>query len=404
MEPTIFEMLAPDESKNLYSLYDVTIARPPRIRSNSVVSKRSFTWLTSQHQVRPRRKSLESIIAPIKTHVSEIRKAVEKSLLAREDETEQQFDVRGIKGPKCFTLGLRWEQESSTQEVKKKKKAKPFSNVDSKLAPYLALNRQLVEPSTHKSESRKAIITNSIFKKEFVVYTNRGEVEINSQRLKRLTADSYLKMDDELQDRIRTDLKVNHGPIYFVQLTEENVTTYDKNVKKVPIAQKYFYVYKWLEDIQVKECQHFYQNPFVQHKMCGTDEISEISSVTAEPVDDHPVVTLNVGFRAQTRHKIDPFENPVNEAIVKKLPRKYRFDSNDCETQDKQTFQYTRDYKSMLRFNNNFSLNQMKSLSKTQNNHMNSTRMFELTKERLEKQKKLNDLLFAQTQLDLYIL
>lgn len=398
-------MLAPDESKNLYLLYEIMTAKPPRIRSNSM---RNIENVFNSKKQR-RYKSLDQERTLKDNYQIVAKKTFEKKQLQPEkdnlllDDIEEQFDVRAIKAPHQ-TYG--WENAFYIPEVHKVTKKQPYSHIKSKLASNLTQNQHHDETKMNSSESCKAIATHDVYKKEYVVYSQHAETELKSFKTKRLVADSLLKIDSELKERIRIDLKVNRGPIYFVQLTEENLNIHNENKNKVSMTQKYFNLFNWLKTINVEECTHFYANPFFLDKTNGTEE--QIDLVGFQNANfPEPNSKQNISFRAQTRYKIDPFKNVTNETIIDKLPKKHRSDLNNertfYETQDKQTFVWTKNFKNMLQFNNRLSFRSARFSDKA-TNVFDHDKIFELSKNRLRKQKDLNDRLFATAQLDLFIL
>lgn len=394
-------MLAPDESKNLYELYETIVAKPPRTRSNSQCqdrkSKEFFLNILKRFQ------SLDDLVLKKRALKDNyfVRKEIknEEKLFEKDNQLEN-FDVRGIKGPKLIDQGLKSKAISEDSENKNIKKKRPYSHVNSKLASYLSSNRHSGESRSHVNQSRKAIATHYIFKKEFLLYTPRDKIKPKEMCTKRLLSDSYLKMDQELEERIKIDLKVNRGPIYFVQLTEENLDVHNKSQKRVQMSQKYFYLFNWLENIVENECQNFYSNPFFQDKFCETYEKTDL----IESQNKYENFNLNIRFRACPRFKIDPFKNPISETTVDKLPKKHRSHKGISfyETLEKQTLVCTKDYKSMLRLEKSFSL-KLDQFDKN-NKKVDYENGIQFARDRLKRQKELNDLLFAQSRSDLFIL
>ena len=384
----------------IFMQYDV-VAKPPRIRSNSVPLKPSHESVISRSS---RKTSLSTNRLDQLTRHEDTIKVVENRLIDRENIEKEEFDVRGIKAPDEYSLGTRKVKVVETEKKEKPKKGL-YSHIESKLAEYLSSNRKAPEPDIINSDqSKSALIQHDLYKKEFVVYKKKQDPDPNSERVEPTLEDCYLKMGDDLEERIRADMKVNRGPVYFVQLTEENLNTYDETQqkKKLLMSDKYYYIYEWLKSMDENECTHFYSNPFVLDKICSTDEdISSLQQSFRQSGEETDAVKC-IGVAAKTKYKIDPFDNPTTQTFIDKLPSiKHRTRSGFMMNHDKQTFIATKDYRSMLRFDTDFSL---AAVSKSKSALPSDNDLIISAKENLKKQKQLNDLLFARTQLNLFIL
>lgn len=420
-------------------MYDVYEAMPFRLRSNSIAAQnptktREKNPNNLRLRVKRRRyKSLECLYLE-ENHSSRrstksncIEKKFVKntkskfSVLLSDDENEissQNFCSRDIQAPKIYVMGtsnhkisskstllnkrFRFEEEEKYEGFKK-----PYARIESKLAPYLLSNRERVQTYSYSNTGRSqtAIQHHSLSSNPFVIYKNQANER-----------SSYLKLSKSLDSRIREDLHINRGPIYFAELNKDNLEAHNKYKSGLELKDKFMTVFEWLGGINENECFHFYSNPFKSNKQVNTDDVSKIDStkVTSENFINEKVASI--GFLANKKLRIDPFDNPKNEMIIDKLPTKrnsgLRFNSY-FETNEKQTLAANQDYTKYLHLDKKFTIHGIekhvdlinKTLveSKEKTDTLNSQN-YSTVKDRLRKQKSLNDVLLTRMQLDLFVL
>lgn len=403
-DPTIFDLLDPDEQRNLFEMYSVVKARPFRIRSNSI-PRVVFNQSTSK--MNTRRSSLSQL-----SHKYLIKKSKNFNKQSNKiiiDETE--FNARAITAPDIYSFGARSRRKKEIVEKKEIKIKRPYSHVESKLGPYISSNRKPNKShvSIDPDISKKAIVSHDLFKKPFMVYKKKQDPDPNSIKEKPTFADSYLKMSDILENQVRYDVKVNKGPIYFAQLNEENMSFHNNNKKEVTKADKHYYIFNWIMNIHAKECQHFYQNPFVQTQITNTESMENTVELEKNPIKS----VVQIGHVSNSIFKIDPFNNPKNQTTINKLPKRHRsnlYENGFFETLEKQTLACTRDYKSLLKLKQNFSLDSDFTIKndadgqRWKNLITHKSEQYSANKNDLKKQKLLNDVLLTRMQLDLFIL
>ena len=348
-----------------------------------------------------------------------------------------EFHARDIKCPKIYQIDdlikkhidKKMNQQANKLGIKNYDVDKELSNMDhlkkpyyyveSKLAPYLELNRKPVINTsyTNTTRSKTAINSHYITATPYVYYKPKIEHETVNEEKKRRQA-SFLKFSKSLDTKIREDLRINRGPIYFAQLNQENLDTFNDG-KSVRLFDKFLYLYEWLEKIDVNECKHFYQNPFKMDKTSNTDKTVNYENFLNEPKgkENEKKETFLQGQRA----KIDPFNNPKADTINNKFPVRHNIDltgkTRYYETVEKQTLAITNDYKSFLHLDNHDinNVNKLKPINTSFSNLTNKSGKstipttanndkFSLTKEKLKRQKTLNDITLTRVELDLFIL
>lgn len=424
-EPTLYELLDDFELSRIFHMFDVEEARPFRIRSYSVCNQNSSTkqnFYPNKTKKRKRRHSVECLDEEYLTQKylnSQSDKYSDKntksnfSFFTQEDEEAPAFLARDIKPPKIYVLGssrhkivskaagvnrrYRLLQENDSNEHQKK----PYSHVDSKLGPYLLQNRQKKANNsyTNTSWSKSAIKHHYMSSNPLTVYK------------KHKNSSAYLKFSKSLDSRIREDIQINRGPIYFAELNEDNLEAHNKYRKDLDRKDKYLSVYEWLNNMKEKECSHFFTNPFKVSKQVNTDDKLEADD-TSEIAELESITSISV--LADKKFKIDPFENAKNQLGKEKLPKRLNsclHPSGFVETNEKQTLAFKKEYKNYLHINKKFTFHNRlpesvqfgKPLIK-QEHYITNPLNFASIKEKLKKQRLLNDTILTRMQLDLFIL
>lgn len=410
-------------------MYDVTVALPTRVRSNSVPRQAKLP-----SRFHGRRRSASQTLRSFDTksqskshdHDSNSKEdssfKPDRSFIFEEEANEHDYNARAITAPYMAIRNDKTNVSKKPNETTAtSRKNRPYSYVDSKLAPYLSskMKRPVYRSETSKIyTSKSAIRANELFKKPYLTYENVTVNRSQSFGHKSSHTESYLKLNDYLETMIRSDLKSHKGPIYFEKLSEENLLLHNgRKTSPLTRADKFLFIYEWLNRMNEHECAPvFFLNPFVLDKevTVSIDQSYSSNSDDALTVNNEPV-SVGIGdFGLNTQLKIDPFNNPKNDKTVDKLPKRHLSNLNTAgfyETQDKQTIFCNRDYKSFLRMNGRFLLNSNASMASqtTGNIHTDATTGIsparrQQLKERLKKSKILNDILLTRVELDLYIL
>jgi len=355
--------------------------------------------------------------------MKEIAAAERKRFLTNEftDSLYPTFYARDLKQPSLFNFGSRqlkqFNQDSDNLLTKKNQmnveKTKPYEHIDSKLRSYLKkMGADCSNSKMDTNNKRRAKTAIGLYKgatgNVLPTYKSISEKE-NKQK-----SVAPLKLGESLNKIIKEDLRLNKGPVYFVELTEENMKVFNG---KVPLSEKYLTLFEWLVGIKVEDCGHFFHNPFTNNNSTNT----EISNINPESIKlENPVVNLvkpvvesdpKINVLVSTKYKVDPFLNPKTEKTWGiKLPQKKMISVNGAESQiqveTRKILAVNKDYRTMLDF-------KQRNLKPSENYQparkdifgknltMND---FLTSRERLKKRIINNDLLKTQMTLDLFLL
>ncbi len=211
---TLYEALYPDELDAIYAMFSVDKALPCRVRSISVSSEmptqrndKSLNLILAKKASKSRNKS--SSLESLKDLKVEVEKSETDQLmhLKKLQDTPEDADdggfvtSRSIKAPKIHLFDpskvdkqrqLNATARSAEQELVKKKR---FENVKSKLADYLNdRERPQVSRSVKRVRKAKSAIDVHYYTASSYLYYKD-----------RVDADSYLKLNSQLEQKIRDD-------------------------------------------------------------------------------------------------------------------------------------------------------------------------------------------------------
>jgi hypothetical protein len=446
----LHEMLDMDELNNLYDLFDVNEAIPFRLRSNSI-SKFGQRIRKNSKEIFTRSQSLQSLA---NNQYAELDNISENFSQREREETgwkQRKADIfneeknsslvldhvnaRNLKCPKIYVLGshdikirnssFRSEQNKSyfnRNEILKKS----YSHIESTIPAYIKQNRnkRLTESYTYVQRSQVAIQTHQIL-------LNNSPNSLNTTTDKKgqqAKANSYLKMSKMLDGQIRDDLKMNKGPIYFAQLTEENLEQYDDH-KQLTLSDKFEFIFEWLEGMEVEECKpYFFASPFKLDQEAQTNVENITNNQDEESANEseifrtkqHDIKTSKFSISTpdltypsikRSRTMIDPFENPKHQKQERTFPKLFLKNSNGKD------FQFSTYEKHMLAAKSDQTaidyLLKNQDINKKQASLMkrcNESNLFGNQKscssihENLKKQIVRNDILLTRMQLDLFII
>ncbi len=481
-EPTLFEMLAPDELDRIFEMHDVLEARPCKVRSISISNeqpfkrnekflKNSFTnnlinkkhdekkslsicrrtsistlQNTDYNKHRPRRKIAFNQTSFVKSSIdADDYEQVESLIAQSNDFTKLDFvSGRGIALPfEIFSQinrkGFNFSDKKESPILNHDKHfSDDFAKVESKLKDYLTFNRKK-KRSSQKVKSVKCAKTAI----ETHRYASSPFIQYSSSNTNRLDLNNYLKFSQQLEHRIKEDLRKNKGPIYYAELRQENISIHIQN-KKFGLYDKFYNVYEWLKTLDRRECAHFYQNPFQQDKSTIFDAENSNPDLFNEPsivnssdslvsASQYKATEFSRGVKASEplcvrnfatkKHQIDPFENPKNERVSSnlillrnRLPQKrlsaVRSYNSQYETIEKKTLVAKKDLAKLLNIEKKFLLNEKSAQNRLKDEFVAQTKMtngkylpviMRQKTERLNREKSKNDLILSRLELDLFI-
>jgi hypothetical protein len=262
-----------------------------------------------------------------------------------------------------------------------------------------------------------------------------NSLNTRKSRKEQTATNSYLKMSKMLDGRIRDDLKMNKGPIYFAQLTEENLQQFNEN-KQLKLSDRYEFIFEWLERMDINEClPHFFSNPFKldQETQANIEVETETSNQKEESIHEieksrinheyqnakiskSNVPTTDISYPSIKRSRIviDPFENPKHQKQERKFPKFFLKNSIGkdfrYETYEKHMLAAKPDNTALEYLLRNQNLNKKQTdLVRLSNQSLLSSKNYEHKsclniRETLKKQLVLNDFLLTRMQLDLFII
>ncbi|RNA32918.1 hypothetical protein BpHYR1_030542, partial [Brachionus plicatilis] len=408
-EPTLYELLDDSEQFEVWNQFYVEEALPFRIRSNSTGHDRKLVrseiGLKRRHSIecfKEKYISRKLIIAKDSSFKDKQKNSdlnSMKSLLTEHDYDKFNHGTMEIKSPEIYSLGsvqlkkksLKFNLQNASlshmienQEPIKKK----YLHVESKLAKYLSQNRERHPNNsfTNTSRSKSAI-------QHHYISTN----EMDSYKKPK---SAHLRLSKHLEAKIREDLHRNRGPIYYGELRKENLNMHNSRTK-LEQKDKFLYIFEWLGKMKDGECGHFFKNPFKSNVRVNTD--NELRN--KDRSDECKVESI---FWDKKR-KIDPFDNPKNHSVRERLPKRLNsaFVLNGFyETMEKQTLASKKNYLNCIQLNKKILLNKM-SDSTTEgysNTEEEVLKKQSHVKQKLAREKKMNDVLLTRMKLDLFIL
>ncbi len=442
-EYILYDLLENFETRKLLDLYNIYEVKPVKRRSKSIarfhpkgydevlklrqecqkatsVECLDRSYLDKKFKVTERLKKRSRVEEQNEMTIAERRRFLTDEYT---DSLYPAFLARDLKQPSLFDFGSRqlkkFNQQNENFYAKKNQvvaeKTKPYEHIDSKLRSYLrrmasecSVNSQV--DATNKRRAKTAI---GLFKgatvSKLATYKESGEKE--KERWRDVAP---LRLSHSLNKMIREDLRQNKGPVYFVELTEENMRVLSG---KVPLTEKYLTLYEWLLSIKVEECGHFMENPFTNNNSTNTD----VSNVNPESIKlTNPVVDLvkplvdfdpKINVLESTKYKVDPFVNPkVEKDSGVRLPQSKLVSVSAGESkvwvENRQILAVNKDYRTML----NLKERNLKPGENYQPARRDifgknlTTSDFLTSRERLKKRIISNDVLKTRMTLDLFLL
>ncbi|CAF0887739.1 unnamed protein product [Brachionus calyciflorus] len=416
-ELTLYEMLEEFELIEIYNLVDIRVARPFRLRSNSTGSNRKSRSMLTLSGKQKRRHSLECFLNRYLTHKlvlkslesdfmnkkKESEKNSFKSFLIKEDSDLTNNNEMDIKPPEIYALGS-MKLKNREEKLKNQNKnlsllidqkiedplKKKYSHIESKYSKYLSENSKRRGSNSHGNiiRSKSAIQQHYSSANKFILYKKPKS--------------AYLKLSNQLDSKIREDIHRNKGPIYFGELKQDNLDIHNEYKTKLELKDKNLFIYEWLQKIDTGECKHFYRNPFKESVSINTETEIENQAETIGFQNKNQPIFLD------KKRKIDPFENPKNQITKDRLPNRLNsaFVLNSYyETMDKQTLASKSDYLNSIKFNKQIMLRTDSNINSVKNiEQLTSQENYCFIRERLAKEKRLNDILLTRMKLDLFVL
>jgi hypothetical protein len=425
-EPTLFDLLSDDELSILYDMYKIDVAVPFRLRSFSVAFDRTLFTYSSKNKIKKRSNSVEKSTNVKITNENEIQSKDIKSYMQKSSKvndnesgdfdldrsTSPSFDTKGIKGPIIYQIGSSDALSTTpkSNKIENQKKNNPLKNMDLFNINNILSTR--TKAYDHVKSNLESIFHDSPkIKENSLINYSKSALDRHKEtftpyiKYNKIQTKSLVQMSELLENKIRENLKMNRGPIYYGQFTQENIRLHNKNKQKLKRQDKFYNIYEWLEKIDVKQCSHFFMNPFKRDKNNLTDECD-----------------LNLNWREAARKadmslirfKIDPFDNPKNITTKLESKRNERFFGGIqtyYQTFDQQTLIAKKDYTNLLHleptlFNRKNNMIDFKNnddlISSASSNYRKNYALDQ--RANLKKQKFLNDSYLLRMQLDLYIL
>ena len=430
-EPTLFDLLSEDELSILYDMYKIEVAVPFRLRSFSVSCDKTSFISFSKKTSKKRSNSVERSINLNNANQNENYNNENKSYmqissvvndnpsddLDIDRSTSPSFNARAIKGPVIYEMGRSSALSMARQSSKIQSQPKdPLKNID--LYNFNNILSTRSKSYSHIKSNLESIFRDSskIKQASLIDYSKsaldrHGETFTRYIKYNKIQTKSFVQMSNLLENKIRENLKMNRGPIYYGQFTKENIELHNKHKETIKLEDKFFNIYEWLEKIDVKECSHFFMNPFKRDKNNITDECDlnqNLSIHKRQAVRTAPIIKKD--DTNLIRFKIDPFDNPKNISTKLESRRNERFFSGIqtyYQTCDQQTLIAKKDYKNLLHLEPTIFNRRSRMIDFKDNDDLISSASSNYAQDQranLKKQKFLNDSYLSRMQLDLYIL